>query len=120
MAEFSTTGGILMTIVHNRVLRELGQVCQGSVHLLGSSFEEATASSLEESITGGDLSFLPGGVCYERHHLPREYTFLPSTILQEEADTVLGMARRVQALDFDVTSGQLKLRLVLDDGVCAR
>jgi hypothetical protein len=52
--------------------------------------------------------------------LPSENALLACTVLQEETDTVLGMARRVQALDLDVTSSNVECLLVLDDSVRAR
>lgn len=51
--------------------------------------------------------------------LPCEHAFLPSTVFQEEANAILSVARRMQALHFDVTSSNLKGRFVLDEGVCS-
>lgn len=52
-----------------------------------------------------------------KSHLPSEHALFAFTVFQEETDTVLGMTRRVQAFDFDVSCSNVERLLVLDDSV---
>jgi hypothetical protein len=51
--------------------------------------------------------------------IPSEHALLAFTVLQKETDTVLRMARRVEAVDLDVTSSNVECLVVLDDSVRA-
>jgi len=86
-AEFDISLGVLVTRVNVSVVRKRGEsLVQRLVHLLGVAFEEAATTANEQSVTSENSTVV--------------------SVFEEEANAILGVARRVEGLHLDVLANR--------------